>query len=625
MPDTQSPGPVPEAGQEFDQPLRIEEYGMIGDTATAALVGRNGSIDWLCWPRFDSAACFAALLGDSRNGRWLIAPQDGSTASARRYVGDTLILETVFETSDGEVALIDFMPPFEGSSSTGNSALVRLVAGRRGRVRMRSELVLRFDYGASVPWVTRLDERFNGVTATVGPDMVALRTSAPLKGEDMSTVSEFTVGENETVPFMLVHGPSHLPPPDPSDSVALLRRTEAFWREWAGRCTYRGADRDAVLRSLITLKGLTFRQTGGIVAAATTSLPEQLGGTRNWDYRICWLRDATLTLLALMEAGYYEEAAAWRDWLHRAVAGSPDQIQIMYGLSGERRLTEWEVPWLSGYQGAAPVRIGNAASEQLQLDVYGEVMDALHHARDGGLAVADSAWSFQQKLVDHIAQIWDQPDEGIWEVRGGRRQFTFSKVMSWVALDRAVKDADTYKLPGDIDRWRAVRDEIHATVCSQGFSAAQNAFTQSFGSEELDASLLMIPLVGFLPHDDPRVIGTVEAVERELTENGFVLRYRTEAGADGLPPGEGSFLACSFWLADCLHMQGRTEEARMLFDRLLGLRNDLGLLSEEFDPRAGRLVGNFPQAFTHIALIGTAMNLSVHHDGPAIKRAEPEG
>jgi GH15 family glucan-1,4-alpha-glucosidase len=619
MPDTQArTDTVAPSGPPPDQPLAIEDYGMIGDTVTAALVGRNGSIDWLCWPRFDGAACFAALLGDSRNGRWRIAPEASEVTTSRRYRGDTLVLETVFDTPDGQVALIDFMPPLGGPDAPiGNSSIIRLVEGRRGRVRMHSELMLRFDYGASIPWVTRLDEWFNGITATVGPDMVILRTAAPVQGEDMATVSDFTVTEGEVVPFMLSHGPSHLDAPPPRDPIALLRQTEAFWQEWSGRCTYQGAHRDAVLRSLITLKGLTFRPTGGIVAAPTTSLPEQLGGGRNWDYRICWLRDATLTLLALMGAGYYDEAAAWRDWLHRAVAGSPDQIQIMYGLAGERRLTEWEVPWLPGYQGAAPVRIGNAASEQLQLDVYGEVMDALHHAREGGLAVADSAWSFQQRLVDHIAEIWDQPDEGIWEVRGGRRQFTFSKVMAWVALDRAVRDAEKYDLHGDLDHWRQVRDTIHATVCEQGFDHDRNAFVQSFGAKDLDASLLLVPLVGFLPQDDPRVLGTVEAIRRELTSDGFVLRYRTEGGADGLPPGEGTFLPCSFWLADCLQMQGRKEEARALFDRLLALRNDLGLLSEEYDPRAGRLVGNFPQAFSHVALIGTAMNLSSGHDGPA--------
>jgi GH15 family glucan-1,4-alpha-glucosidase len=602
-------------------PLPIEDYAIIGDCSTCALVGRNGSIDWLCWPRFDSGACFAALLGDGRNGRWLIEPIGGACTVTRSYRGDSLILETVFETESGTVAVIDFMPPFDDKPGTpDHSSVIRIVEGRSGRVSMRTELKLRFDYGSCTPWVVRLDEWQNGIIAIAGPNMVVLRTPVKVDGRDMATVGEFVVEAGESVPFVLTYGLSHLKRPRPTDAIAALRETETFWSEWSGRCSYDGEWRGAVMRSLITLKALTFGATGGIVAAATTSLPERLGGQRNWDYRICWLRDATLTLLAMMGAGYYEEASAWRDWLHRAVAGSPDEIQIMYGLAGERRLDEWVIPWLPGYQGAAPVRVGNAAAGQLQLDVYGEVMDALHHARIGSLSPVSASWTLQVSLVEQIIKIWDQPDEGIWEVRGGRRQFTFSKVMAWVALDRAVSDAEAFNLPGPLDDWRAVRARIHAAVCEQGYSQSRQSFVQSFGSEDLDASLLMIPLVGFLPHHDPRVRGTVDAIQRDLVADGLVLRYRTESGADGLPPGEGVFLACSFWLADCLQMQGRVEEARALFERLLGLRNDLGLLSEEYDPHAKRLVGNFPQAFSHIGLVSTAMNLSAAHTGPAEQR-----
>lgn len=610
-------------GQPPTGPLAIEDYAIIGDFSTCAIVGRNGSIDWLCWPRFDSPACFAALLGDSRNGRWLIAPTDAEARVTRSYRGDSLILETVFETADGSFAVIDFMPPFNAAAGVaGNSTLVRIVEGRSGRVPVRTELALRFDYGTSTPWVVRLDEWVNGIVAIAGPNLVILRTPAKIEGRDMETVGEFVVEAGQSVPFVLTYGPSHMRSPAPVDAIAALRETQDFWSAWSGRCTYRGKYREAVMRSLITLKALTYGPTGGIVAAATTSLPEQLGGQRNWDYRICWLRDATLTLLAMMGGGYYEEAAAWRDWLHRAVAGSPDQIQIMYGLSGERRLEEWSIPWLPGYQGASPVRVGNGAADQLQLDVYGEVMDALHHARAGGLTAAPASWTLQVNLVEHIADIWNEPDEGIWEVRGGRRQFTFSKVMAWVALDRAVRDAEAFNLSGPLDHWREVRDLIHATVCEKGYSSRKQAFVQSFGSEDLDASLLMMPLVGFLPHDDPRVRGTVEAIQKELLSDGFVLRYQTEAGADGLPPGEGAFLACSFWLVDCLHMQGRIEEAQAMFERLLSLRNELGLLSEEYDPHAKRLVGNFPQAFSHIALISSARNLSKTETGPAEQRVD---
>jgi GH15 family glucan-1,4-alpha-glucosidase len=591
-------------------PAPIEDYALIGDCLTAALVSRAGSIDWLCLPRFDSAACFAALLGTRRNGHWLISPTDPAPRITRRYLDGSMVLETLFETADGSVALIDFMPIGKNASS-----LIRLVEGRRGKVAMRLELALRFDYGASIPWVTRLPER-GGFVAIAGPDLVVLRTKIPLHGHAMTTIASFDVTEGETIPFVLSHGPSHLPLPAPLDAAAELQSTSAFWTEWSGRCTYRGNWQEAVRRSCITLKGLTYAPTGGIAAAATTSLPEQLGGSRNWDYRYCWLRDATLTLYAMMNAGYYEEAQAWRDWLHRSIAGSADQIQIMYGLSGERRLAEWEVPWLPGYQGASPVRIGNAASAQIQLDVYGEVVNALHQARACGLKTPRSAWSMQRGMVDHLAKIWDQPDEGIWEVRGGAKHFTYSKVMCWVALDRAVRDAERHHLAAPVEQWRKLRDEIHASVCAQGFNEEKNSFTQSFGSPHLDASLLLLPLVGFLPPEDPRMRGTLAAIERELVEDGFVLRYRTDNNpSDGLPPGEGVFLACSFWLADNMRMQRRDREARDLFDRLLSLRNDVGLLAEEYDPCAQRQVGNFPQAFSHVALIGTAMNFSSARPG----------
>ncbi|HEU4629124.1 MAG TPA: glycoside hydrolase family 15 protein [Gemmatimonadaceae bacterium] len=584
-------------------PAPIEDYALIGDCETAALVSRGGSVDWLCWPRFDSGACFAALLGEPAHGRWLVAPTDVRARTTRRYRDDTLILETEFETADGAVTLIDFMPP-----RSRESDLVRMVVGRRGTVAMRTELVLRFDYGSIVPWVTRFDG--GSVRAVAGPDMVVLRGDVPLRGERLTTVGEFTVRAGETVSFVLAYGPSHLDPPPPLDARRALAETEAFWRDWSARCTYEGEWRDAVMRSLITLKALTYRPTGGIVAAPTTSLPEQLGGTRNWDYRYCWLRDATLTLISLMDAGYYDEAGAWRDWLQRAAAGSPTQLQIMYGIAGERHLREWEVDWLPGYQGAAPVRVGNAAHGQRQLDVFGEVMDALHQARLGGLAASEEGWNLQCALVEHLAKIWREPDEGIWEVRGARQQFTHSKVMAWVAVDRAIKSAEQFDLEAPLPRWRHLRHDIHAEVCRHGYDAELGAFVQAYGSRQLDASLLMIPLVGFLPASDPRVRGTVEAIQRQLTADGFVLRYRTETTADGLPPGEGAFLACSFWLADNLALLGRHDEARAHFERLLALRNDVGLLAEEYDPRVGRQVGNFPQALSHLALIGTAMSLT---------------
>jgi GH15 family glucan-1,4-alpha-glucosidase len=585
-------------------PLRIEDYALIGDCETAALVGRDGSIDWLCWPRFDSGACFAALLGGPDHGRWLLAPVDANAEAARRYRPGTLVLETEFATATGTVAVIDFMPP-----RTSVSDLVRVVVGRRGRVAMRTELVLRFDYGSAVPWVSRLDD--GALRAIAGPDMTILRTPAPLRGEGLTTRGEFAVAEGETVPFVLTYAPSHEAPPEAVDPLAALPETEAFWRGWSSRCGEVGAWTEAVQRSLITLKALTYRPTGGIVAAATTSLPERLGGTRNWDYRYCWLRDATLTLLALMDAGHREEAGAWRGWLLRAVAGNPDQLQIMYGLAGERRLAEWEVPWLPGYEGSAPVRVGNAAHGQLQLDVFGETMDALHQARGMGITGDDrAAWALARQLLAHLESVWREPDEGIWEVRGGRRHFTHSKVMAWVAFDRAVRSAEAFGLDGPVDRWRRSRDEIHAEVCEKGFDPGLGSFVQAYGSRALDASLLLLPEMGFLPPDDPRVVGTVAAIERRLVVDGLVLRYDTAEAADGLPPGEGAFLACSFWLADAYVLMGRVEEARALFERLLALRNDVGLLAEEYDPKDGRQLGNFPQAFSHVGLVNTALNLS---------------
>jgi carbohydrate kinase (thermoresistant glucokinase family) len=597
-----------------DLPLDIEDYALIGDCTTAALVGRNGSIDWLCWPRFDSSALFAALLGTSEHGRWRISPADPTPRTSRAYHDDTLVLETVFDTANGSVALIDFMPIGQGDSS-----VIRLVKGRGGKVAMQMHLALRFDYGVTVPWVTQLEDG-SGVRAIAGANQAVLRSPVPLQGENFATVAEFDVVEGECVPFVLTRGQSHLPTPPEIDWNAALQRTESFWRDWSSRCSHLGPWREAVKRSLLTLKALTYAETGGIVAALTTSLPEQLGGERNWDYRYCWLRDATFTLMALVSAGYRDEARAWGQWLRRSVAGSPHQLQIMYGLSGERQLIEWEVPWLPGYRGAAPVRVGNAASAQLQLDVYGELIDAMHQGRTLGLAPVGTGWPLQQKLIEHLEQIWEQPDEGIWEVRGSRRHFTFSKVMAWVALDRTVRDAERFKFSGPLESWRKVRDRMHATICERGFDSERNTFTQSFGSSALDASLLLMPLVGFLPADDPRVRGTVAAIERDLMVDGLVLRYRTEADIDGLAPGEGVFLPCSFWLANNYKLQHRDAEARALFERLLSLRNDVGLLAEEYDPKAQRQLGNFPQAFSHLALIGTA--LSLHDVGPAQQRSQ---
>ena len=595
--------------------MKIEDYALIGDCQTAALVGRNGSIDWLCWPRFDSPACFSALVGTPENGFWRIAPLGTANATRRSYRPDTLILETEFETAEGAVTLIDFMPV-----RSSQSDLVRIVVGRRGRVRMESEGVLRFDYGASVPWVTLSADR-KLLRAVAGPDMTVLCSPVPLENRHRKTCARFDVNAGETYAFVLTHTPSHLDVGHMVDAGRALAETEAFWKEWSARCKVGGEWAGAVGRSLITLKALTYAPTGGIVAAPTTSLPEKIGGVRNWDYRYCWLRDATLTLLALMDAGYYDEARAWREWLVRAVAGSPEQMQIMYGIAGERRLPELEIPWLAGYEGSEPVRIGNAAAAQLQLDVYGELMDALYQACKGGLAGHDAAWSVQRALLDHLADAWIQPDQGLWEVRAPPRHFTYSKIMAWVAFDRAVKMVEGFRMPGPLERWRELRRAIHVDVCRRGFSRKRNSFVQSYGSEELDASLLLIPITGFLPCSDPRVVSTVEAIRRDLTVDGLVMRYRTHEAIDGLPPGEGVFLACSFWLADNLCMQGRWDEARALFERLVALANDVGLLSEEYDPVARRFLGNFPQAFSHVALINTAMNLG-EREKPAEQRAE---
>ena len=592
-----------EGSLDIDRALPIEDYALLGDCHSGALVGRNGSIDWLCWPRFDGDACFAALLGDARHGRWLLAPADRAARVDRAYRGDTMVLETTFETAEGTIAVIDFMPTGRGVSS-----IVRRVEGRTGRVPVRMELTLRFNYGSSIPWVTQV-EGGSGVQAVCGPNLVVLRTEVALEGRDQSTLAAFEIGAGENVDFTLSWGPSHLALPEPFDAGAALARTEAFWREWSARCEVGGPWRAPVMRSLLTLKALIYAPTGGIVAALTTSLPEQLGGPRNWDYRYCWLRDSSLTLMALMRAGYYDEAQAWRDWLHRAVAGNPGDLQIMYGIAGERRMVEWTASWLPGYEGATPVRVGNAAWDQLQLDVYGEMSHALHLARTGGLAEPATAWAMQSLLVEHVIAIWEQPDDGIWEMRGGRRHFTHSKVMAWVAVEHAVRDAEAYGYPAPFDRWRAARDHMHATICDKGFDTARNTFTQSYGDTEVDASLLLLPVVHFLPPNDPRMLGTVAAIERDLLVDGFVLRYRTQAGADGLPPGEGAFLPCSFWLADIYAMQGRQTEADALFARLLGLVNDIGLLSEEYDPVAKRQVGNVPQAFSHLALIRTAITI----------------
>jgi GH15 family glucan-1,4-alpha-glucosidase len=594
--------------------LPLEDYALIGDCETAALVGRNGSIDWLSFPSFDSPACFAALLGTAENGRWCLAPAGEITGVQRWYHADTLVLESEFTTPDGVVSIIDFMPIRNGLPD-----LVRIVVGRRGQVHMRLELSIRFDYGSIVPWVRRTSA---GITAIGGPDRLTLRTDVPLKGQDLHTVADFVVSEGQRVPFDLSWSPSHLASSDRPDVEQALRDTITWWQEWSERCTVSGRWRDAVVRALVTLKALTYAPTGAIVAAPTTSLPEYFGGVRNWDYRYCWLRDATFTLLALMNAGYVDEATAWRDWLLRAVAGKPEQIQIMYGIRGERRLPEFEAPWLAGYEHSKPVRIGNAAFGQRQHDVFGEILDATHQAWKMGVPPNENAWRVEKALVTYLESVWSEPDVGVWEMRGPRRHFTHSKMMAWVALDRAVKGVEAFGLDGPLDRWRSVRDAIHADVCRNGYNAKAGVFVQSYGSDEIDASLLMMPLVGFLPANDLRVRRTVEAIERELTADGFVQRYRTSPDVDGLPPGEATFLLCSFWLADNLNLMGRTEDARRLFERLLAIRNDVGLLAEGYDIARHRLAGNFPQAFSHVGLINTAMNLTpfVPH---AAERAAP--
>jgi len=579
-------------------PSRIEEYALIGDCETAALVAKDGSIDWLCWPRFDSSACFAALLGTPDNGRWILCPAVPAKSIRRRYRPETLILETEFETESGSVMVIDFMP-----LRTSQSNLVRIVRGVRGRVSMKMELILRFDYGESVPWVTRV--RGASIRAISGPNKVLLRTPMPVHGKDLRTLSEFTVNEGQSIPFVLSYTQSHLPSAREIDAIEALDNTENFWRKWSSTNTYRGPWAEAVNRSLITLKALTYWPTGGIVAAPTTSLPEKIGGTRNWDYRICWLRDASFTLWVLMEAGYFQEATAWQNWLLRAVAGSPDQAQIMYGLAGEKDLREWEINKLPGYEGSKPVRIGNAAAEQHQLDFYGEVSSLLHYARGEKLLRNGLSIDLEWALLEHLETIWREPDKGIWEVRGPRRQFTHSKVMCWFAFDSAIKSCERFGLKGPVERWRTVREEIHKDVCHNGFDPEQGSFMQSYGSKELDASLLLIPKVGFLPVTDEKVQGTIRAIEKQLMSEGFVLRYKTKEHIDGLPPGEGVFLPCSFWLADVYFLSGRFEEGKQLFERLMRLRNDVGLFSEEYSPGEKRLVGNFPQAFSHVALLNT--------------------
>jgi GH15 family glucan-1,4-alpha-glucosidase len=588
---------------------RIEDYALIGDCETAALVKRNGSIDWLCWPDFSSEACFAALLGDEENGRWKIAPAEGEWRSSRKYRAHTLILETTFEGPDGAVRLIDLMP-VRGH----NSDVVRIVEGVRGTVPMRMELVLRFDYGRTIPWVTRIED---GVQAIAGPNLVVLHTSVPVRGEDMKTLAEFTVREGERAWFTLTYGVSYRKNPRRIDAEEALAETEAFWREWAGRLNRDGGYTEVIERSLITLKGLTFRPSGGIVAAVTTSLPEAIGGVRNWDYRYCWLRDTTFTLLALANGGYWEEAVSWQDWLLRALAGSPDQVQILYGVKGERQLVEWEIPWLAGYENSRPVRVGNAAAEQVQLDIYGEMLDCFFHAQHQLGRHTERDFRVLALLLEHLETMWEQPDQGIWEVRGAPQHFTYSKVMAWVAFDRAVLLADQLKYDAPVEKWKALRDRIHEQICERAYSEQCGSFMQAYGSDQLDASLLLMPLVGFLPADDPRIKRTVEAVEQKLMRDGLVLRYDTSKVDDGLPSGEGVFLACSFWMVSCLKAIGRETDARAMFERLLKLRNDLGLLAEEYDPVRKRLVGNFPQAFSHIALVNAAFDLE---DGVGVRK-----
>jgi len=599
-------------------PGRIEDYALIGDCETAALVDRNGSIDWLCWPAFDSDACFACLLGDERNGRWQIAPADEVINCSRRYRGDTLILETRLETAAGVVTLTDFMPP-RGAASD----IVRLVSCQRGSVAMRMDLVIRFGFGIDIPWVKRGED--GALLAICGPDMTVLRTPVATRGENMTTVAEFTVQAGETVPFVLTYGPSHLVAPAAIDPVAALTDTERFWSEWSGRCTYDGDHRALMMRSLITLKALTYAPSGGIVAAPTTSLPEKLGGSRNWDYRFCWLRDAAFTLLALMNSGYTEEAVAWHNWLLRAAAGAPANIQIMYGIMGQRRLLEWEAGWLPGYEGAKPVRIGNAAHAQLQLDVYGELIDAFHQSRVARLQLDEGTWAVERGVLEHLATMWEQPDHGIWERRGEGEHYVSSKVMCWVAFDRGIRSAEMFGLQAPLPQWRAIRAAIHQDVCDRGFDAEQNSFVQSYGSKMLDASILLLPAVGFLPPSDPRVLGTLAAVETYMMRDGFVLRHDPREVTAEVQPVEGAFLACSLWLADAYVLTGEIAKAEALFDRVVGVANDVGLVAEEYDSIAKRQSGNFPQALTHIAIVNTAQNLChARHaaDKPVMQRSK---
>ncbi|MDZ4287703.1 MAG: glycoside hydrolase family 15 protein [Prosthecobacter sp.] len=593
--------------------LKIEDYGINGDTQTVALVGRNGSIDWLCLPRFDSGACFAALLGDDQHGCWQIAPDEPLVATRRAYRPGTLILETEFETADGCVRLIDCMPPREHDAN-----VVRVVQSVRGRVKMKMRLIIRFDYGSIVPWIRRQDDRLEAIA---GPDALSFWSDVETHGEDLTTVAEFEICEGQILAFDLLWHASHRPPEQRGKALAKIAETETWWRAWVADAKCEGEWGDVVERSLITLKALTYAPTGGIVAAATTSLPEHIGGVRNWDYRFCWLRDATFSLYTLILSGHTDEAGAWRDWLLRAVAGDPSKLQIMYGPAGERRLDEYELPWLPGYEGSKPVRVGNAAFCQFQLDVYGEVIDSMHQARCAGIVAPPHAWALERALLKFLETAWHEPDEGIWEVRGPRRHFTHSKLMAWVAFDRAVKAVENFGHDGPVECWRQHRDALQREILDRGFNREKNAFVQVYDGEALDASLLMIPLVGFLPADDPRMCGTIAAIERELLVNGFVLRYRSEecSDVDGLPPGEGALLLCTFWLADNYALAGRYDEARALFQRLLAIRNDLGLLSEQVDPRTNRLLGNFPQAFSHVGLVNTARNLS-RQGGPAHQR-----
>ena len=581
---------------------KIEDYALIGDCETAALVDKNGSIDWLCWPDFSSDACFAALLGSEEHGYWKISPAQGPWTTTRRYRPHTLILETTFEHPDGSFRLIDFMP-----LGQRNSHIVRIVEGLRGKIAVRMELALRFDYGRTVPWVTRIR---GGVRAIAGPNLAVLRASIPVRGENLKTVADFTVSRGERVTFSLTYGVSYKPNAGKIDAAQALKDAEQFWRQWSKRLKYKGKYREVIERSLITLRALIFGPTGGIVAAVTTSLPEAIGGVRNWDYRYCWLRDTTFTLLALANGGYFDEAAAWQDWLLRALAGSPDQVQIMYGLKGERQLLEWEIPWLPGYENSRPVRVGNAAAGQVQLDIYGEMLDSFFHAQQSMGRHSEDDFRVLVLLLDHLETIWQQPDEGLWETRGKPQQFTHSKMMAWVAFDRGVLLAELLHCEAPVEKWKTIRDTIHNEICARAFNQKKNSFVRAYGSEQLDAALLLMPVVGFLPGSDPRVKGTVEAIERELMPAGLVMRYNTAKADDGLPPGEGEFLACSFWMVSSLKAIGRTDDARALFERLLTLRNDLGLLSEEYDIDRKRLVGNFPQAFSHIALVNAAFDLA---------------